>query len=103
MSRPYFRILCSKYDLENYLDHMGCEYHPNWLHDAEHSWNFDTTAEEVEDLADFVLTHAMQSKLQRIAEDYGVVSEEQTYYENMLMHIADEILGNCCRILWERS
>lgn len=99
MSRPRFKIWAFVLKISDYLDKMGVEDHADWM--LTLTDDREISAEELNKIARFVLIHAREDKIADLASFYGVDLDREDSYREMVGHVADEILSDCCVALFE--
>ena len=96
MSKPKFEVLISKEYFGYYMDKMGC-YVGN---PVDEEWE-TLTAEELEDMSRTIAFIGNAEKVAELAEAYGCNIKTLDGLDELIVHIADEIIESCCRTVFE--
>ena len=101
MSRPEFRVLLSRYDLSNYLSRYNVDPYYMGLPGTETEL-VEITPEDLARWSRHIVNFGSSDKVLDLASFYGEDTKNgEDFTEAMTGHIADEILDECCRTVFE--
>ena len=101
MSRPEYKVLLDKTHLRSYVKQYNVDpYFIGFMDGAENI--VEIAPEWLARVSRHILNFGNSDYVYSLAEDYGAENlSGEEFIEVMTGHIADDILANCCRTVFE--